>query len=718
MTTTPFSMPTPARARAALRRLLPDLRTDAEALLFSAKTFAAAMLAYDIALRIGLPRPYWAVLTAYIVSQTSAGASLGRGVYRFAGTLAGAIATMVIVPRFVNAPAACSLALACWIGLCLYCSLLDRTPRAYAFVLAGYTASLIGFPSVDDPGAVFDTASWRVQEITLGILCAVLAHRFILPRRMTGQFLGKLMATLRDAHRLAGAVVGDTPAHGGQQARSQERMQERQRLAADLLALQGLTPHLPYDPVTSTPHRADLQHMHDRLAGLLPLASGIEDRLHALGTPPQRMPAELAALLADVAAWHATTDDQARAAAAAALIARARRCGAAMRSRAPVPGPALAAGLADALADLVGLLHDCDRLARRIARPGPSPAPLQLAWPAPRTGYVYHRDTLMALRAALGAVAGIGIACAFWIGSAWPDGGTAVSLVGVCCALFGNVDAPVPNVLKYLKGSLYGVALSLAYGYVVLPRVDDFALLVAVLAPVLLFAGSLQARPQTAFMALGITLTLPILAGLGASYGGDFAAALNSSIALFAAIGFAAASMALFQTVPVDTAIDRLLRLGRNDIRRRARGGGADETAWTSLMVDRTALLAARLRLSGRPRADLLDDMVRQLRIGHAAGALQRALRPGHDTFSREASAMLMALADAFGTRKPPLPATLAGIAARIDLLAAAIQRPPAVAPGLPPPLLPDLPPDLLLDMLLDLRLALAAGAAHAEPTP
>jgi uncharacterized membrane protein YccC len=60
--------------------------------------------------------------------------------------------------------------------------LLDRTPRAYAFVLSGYTASLIGFPSVLAPSTVFDTASLRVQEIAIGILCAVLCHGFICPR--------------------------------------------------------------------------------------------------------------------------------------------------------------------------------------------------------------------------------------------------------------------------------------------------------------------------------------------------------------------------------------------------------------------------------------------------------------------------------------------------------------------------------------------------------
>ncbi len=71
----------------------PVVQADADALLFSMKSFAAAMLAYYISLRIGLPKPYWAIVTVYIVSQTSAGASLSRGVYRFVGTFIGAAST-------------------------------------------------------------------------------------------------------------------------------------------------------------------------------------------------------------------------------------------------------------------------------------------------------------------------------------------------------------------------------------------------------------------------------------------------------------------------------------------------------------------------------------------------------------------------------------------------------------------------------------------------
>jgi uncharacterized membrane protein YccC len=305
------------------------------------------------------------------------------------------------------------------------------------------------------------------------------------------------------------------------------------------------------------------------------------------------------------------------------------------------------------LAELIALLHDCDRLQREIVLPGRS-SPLH--GPKRARGYVYHRDPLMAARAGLGAAIGIAIGCAFWIGTAWAEGGLAVSVLGVCCALFGNADAPAPNVMKYLIGSIYGVAISLAYSFVILPRVTDFVVLVAVLAPALLLAGSLQARPQTTYMALGITLTIPILAGLGTAYTGNFADTLNSVVALFAAIGFGAVSMTLFQTVPVDAAIGRLLRASRRDVRRRALGGGGDEAHWAGLMIDRTALLLPRLRLSRRAGSDILDETLRYLRVGHAVGRLRQTIRRCDGDTGDQGRQLLSAIAAHFGARDTAAP--------------------------------------------------------------
>ncbi|MBP2230089.1 putative membrane protein YccC [Azospirillum agricola] len=676
----------------------PAMRADADAILFSMKSFAAAMLAYYIALRIGLSKPFWAIITVYIVSQTSVGASLSRGVYRFAGTMAGAVATVAIVPNCVNDPIACSAILACWIGLCLFFSLLDRTPRAYAFVLAGYTASLIGFPSVLDPGAVFETASVRVQEISIGILCAILMHRYVVPKRMTGQFTGKLSATLRDARRLAVDVLNGTPG---------ENRRDRNQLAADLLVLQGLAIHLPYDAAPVTPRRETLQLVHDRLARLLPLATEIEDRIHALGAGADGAPDELGALLGDVEAWIATAGTAERNGSAAHLIGRARAIRKRFGADAATPGDRLAANLAGHLAEMIGLLQDCDRLVRTIGTVDRPREAASLHGPLRAKGYVYHRDPWMAARAAMGAIVGILIGCAFWIGSAWPEGGTAVSILGVCCTLFANADTPAPNVVRYMVGSIYGVAISLAYSYIILPQITSFPVLVAVLAPAFLFAGSLQARLPTTFRALGITLTIPILSGLGTSYTGDFAASLNMVIALFAAVGFGALSMSLFQTVPVDTAINRLLHLSRRDVGRRALGAAPNEAHWTSLMIDRTALLLPRLRVSGKAYSDVLDDTLHHLRIGHAVGQLRKAVPRIQGDVGDKVTELLLAIAARFGTGDRTGSVDRIDLVRRIEALAALIADGP-IKDRLP-----------MLDLLIDLRFALgSSGTAEGERGP
>lgn len=668
------------------------MKVDADAMLFSAKTFAAAMLAYYISLRIGLPKPFWAIVTVYIVSQTSAGASLSRGVYRLVGTIAGAVATVAIVPNFVNDPVVCSVVLAGWIGLCLYFSLLDRTPRAYAFVLAGYTASLIGFPSVLDPGAVFDTASVRVQEISIGILCAVLIHRYVLPKPMTGQFTAKLSMTLGDACRLVGDALNGSP--------EEKTRRDRHQLAADLLALQGLATHLPYDPAPATPDARTLQLIHDRLARLLPLATEVEDRIYALGAEDQDAPDELVALVSDVGTWIAAVDTTERDGLAIDLIGRARSLQARSSADAVTSGDRLAANLAGHLSEMIGLLHDCDRLGRDVASAGRSHDAASLHWPRPAKGYVYHRDPWMAGRATLGAIAGILVGCAFWIWSAWPEGGLAVSILGVCCTLFGNVDAPAPNVIKYMVGSIYGVMISLAYSFVILPQVTDFAVLAAVLAPAFLFAGSLQARAPTTFMALGVTLTLPILTGLGVRYAGDFADSLNTVVALFAAIGFGVVSMTLFQTVPVDAAINRLLRLSRRDVRRRALGHAPDEAHWTSLMIDRTALLLPRLRLSNSVYSPVLDDTLHHLRIGHAVGQLRETVRTVDGDIGRGARELLAAIAAQFGAKRCSRPTEAGDLDQRIQVLTAQIADSAMKDRS------------RLLDLLIDLRSALGVLGA------
>ncbi|HDS7205300.1 TPA: FUSC family protein [Klebsiella quasipneumoniae subsp. similipneumoniae] len=619
-------------AGAVARRFMPQtpsaaLRSDGQAVIYAAKSFSAAMLAYYLALSIGLQRPSWAIIAVYIVSQTSAGASLSRSVYRLVGTVVGAAATVIIVPTFVNQPILCSVMLALWIAGSLCLSLLERTPRGYAFLLAGYTASLIGFPAVSAPGTIFDLAVTRVEEIAIGILCAGLIHRFVLPVRIAGRFNSTLAQTLATARqRIADTLAGKPVAA------------ETLRLALSLQFLQGINHHLPWDDGLSVPHRQARKAIHDRLARLLIVNGELYDRLQRSGPPPD----DLQALLAEAEAWLTGPQAARSAPSADGLLSRCERLIVRYAADAQTMDEALRLSLARHLAEAIRLLQESERLAKAVYRRR-SPALPPDAGAA--KGYVFHRDPLSALRTSFGAFVIILSGCLIWIGSAWPDGGTAVSILGVCCSLFASFDAPAAHLVKYLIGCVWGVLFSLLYSFVLLPQVNEFALLAAVLAPVYLLAGSLQARPATTFMAMGITLTLPILCELGASYRGDFATAINTALALFIAVGYAAFGMRLLQTVQAETAIRRLLTLCQRDIRRAARGRLAHNAhRWTNLMIDRTALLLPRLPQSGPAAGQLLDKMLRDIRTGLAVIHLRRRYQQADSASADAVQALLDAL--------------------------------------------------------------------------
>ena len=70
--------------------------------IFSFKAFIAAMLALWIAMYLGLPRPYWAMGSVYIVAHPLTGATRSKALYRVLGTLLGAAAGIAMVPPLVN----------------------------------------------------------------------------------------------------------------------------------------------------------------------------------------------------------------------------------------------------------------------------------------------------------------------------------------------------------------------------------------------------------------------------------------------------------------------------------------------------------------------------------------------------------------------------------------------------------------------------------------
>ena len=227
-----------------------------------------------IAFSLDLKSPGWAMTTVYLTSQPLSGVLRAKAAYRVIGTLVGGAAMVAIVPNLIDAPELTAVAIIIWVALCAFVSLLDRTPRSYMFVLSGYTAALIGFPSVLAPETVFDTAVSRVEEIALGVVCAAIVHSLIFPKSAFSAFEEKLRSAMTNAHHwLADGLV--------RQATPQTDM-ERRQIAADITELYLLGTSFRFD---TSPHRPDIgmiRAFDRKMVALLPLLSAIEDRLTLL----------------------------------------------------------------------------------------------------------------------------------------------------------------------------------------------------------------------------------------------------------------------------------------------------------------------------------------------------------------------------------------------------------------------------------------------------
>jgi uncharacterized membrane protein YccC len=267
-------MATQSFRRTALgARQQPSFEIRHASLVFAAKTFLAAVLAFVLAQWLDMSRPYWAMTTVYVTSNPLAGATSSKAIYRFFGTLIGATTAVVLVPNLVNAPELLCLAISVWVGLCLYLSLVYGTPRSYLFMLAGYTVALIGFPSVLAPEAIFDTAVSRVEEITLGIACATLISTLMAPRTVNDALLARIDAWLAAAHELSCKVLK-------REGTEQEHQLERMRLSAEAVEMESLAVHLDFEAADSNRVRG-LTLLRQHMLALVPLLASIEDQIRA-----------------------------------------------------------------------------------------------------------------------------------------------------------------------------------------------------------------------------------------------------------------------------------------------------------------------------------------------------------------------------------------------------------------------------------------------------
>jgi uncharacterized membrane protein YccC len=580
-------------------------------LLFSLNSFVAALAALGIALAAGLPRPYWAMSTAYIVSQPLSGAVRSKAAYRVLGTILGGVATVALVPNLVNTPSLLSLALALWVGGCLAVSLLDRTPRSYLVMLAGYTAALIGFPAVTQPQAVFDVAVSRVVEIGLGIICASLAHSLVFPRPVGRALQDRLEQWTAGAGRWALDVLGER----GQAASARDRTE----LAAAASEIHILASHLPFDTSRLRDTRAAVRALHDRMLMLIPVLSGLSDRMAALEGEGGLEPAATE-LCQATAAWirrGAPADADWR-----DLLAR-------IQARAAVLPTGdwrslLTESLLLRLGEAVAALGEAHGLLAHLREPDAPVAPETDQAIAAAVRRPLHVDPPLALLSGATAVIAILICCALWIGLGWTDGGTAAMMTAVFCSFFAAQDDPAPQIANFGFYAFLSMPVAALYVFAVLPAIDGFWLLAAALAPPLIIAGLYAAEPQTNGRAVPFIITFVTALALQERFTPDFAGFLNANLAQFVGVFVSIMVTRALRSMSAEAAVRRLLRRTWRGLAAIARSRAAPELGdFTARLVDRIALLSPKLAGAGEHRDALGEATLADLRVAMNLVAVQ-----------------------------------------------------------------------------------------------
>ena len=402
-------LPPLAAVRTALRDARPTLPPGA--LGFALRNTAASLLALYIAFRMNLDDPKWAASTVWIVAQGSRGMGLSKSQYRILGTAIGAAVALVLTGAFAQTPELFLPALAAWIGLCAGVATFLRNFRAYAAVLAGYTAAIIAMDAVSAPLHAFDIATARFLYVVVGILCGAAFETVFAP--------GSPLADVRT--RLA-RYLDRAVAVGAGALRREPNGAAVHRLFADALELDTAA---EYAAAGDPPVRNAIGHLRAAVLGVLSAqAAGQALHEHAArsGGTPDPLVADAAQVLDGVAASGE---------AGPALTALRARVDDAVRAEAAEPAGSDPSRLLtlDRLAALLAGFDAAFAGKAQLDRPNP---------PASRVRYAFHHDPVLAWHNGIRAFVAVLVASALWIVTAWPSGAGFVAITGVVCALFST----------------------------------------------------------------------------------------------------------------------------------------------------------------------------------------------------------------------------------------------------------------------------------------
>ena len=427
---------------------------------YALRNSLAMCLSLWVAFVLNLDEPYWALTSAAVVSFPTVGGVISKSIGRVFGSLVGAAASVAIAGHCLNDPWLFTLFIAAWIGLCTYISNHYQNNVSYAFALAGYTAAIIAFSTVNvtDTQQIFDIAQARVCEVITGILCGGLMM-MILPSTSDGE---ALLTSLRRMHLrlLEHAAMLWQPEITVQMRTSHEGV-IGQILTMNLLRIQAFWSHYRL--------RRQNNLLNYMLHQQLRITSVISSLRRMLLNWPDR-PANLASVLEQLLTELRNPEtDKYRLARILQQIAP--QDPADYRHR----------------AFWLRLRHFCwlylgaSRWLQRLE----SATPVSDIQPPRVTSLARHTDSYEAAYNGLRTFLCIVIGCAYWINTQWDAGSSALTLIAISCVLYSSTPSPINSITTLLKAVLLLSIACFVVKFGLMIQIDDFWLFCAFLFPVL-----------------------------------------------------------------------------------------------------------------------------------------------------------------------------------------------------------------------------------------
>ncbi|WP_130803648.1 FUSC family protein [Acinetobacter ihumii] len=492
-------------------------------LIFAVKTFIAMMMALYVAFSLDLTYPMWAAGTVIIIAQPYAGMVSSKALYRLVGTILGGVLAIFFTPRLIDMPILFTCILSVWVGLCLYISLLDRTPRSYVFMLAGYTTVMIACSSIYniDSHSVFDMALSRVLEISIAVICSAVVSATIFPAHLGSQLQQRVQKTLDDTRDVFKRILTDAE-------HSQSYTQLLGGITRDTTDIHGLAVHLAYESGELQGMTKPIQELLHQETMVVSNLVSMSERIFQLDQINQDYRPALQILYEHVVQFlRAQTEIQADQLnqLPPEFEQDFDRLFSLITPEQKVMMNALKMDIRHFIQNVMAV-----KLLWQLIQKGEKRIPSTIA--TITTQYPsLHRDHGIAVRSSIAAALATAVSFLIWIYTGWHAGYMMAQLTAVSACILSMLDNPIPALKTFIRGSVYAAMITIFYAFVIMPQVHDFWQLGLVLAPLTIYLASMFPTPMLMMLALPMLINFIMSLGLQNRYMMDAVTLMDTAMA-------------------------------------------------------------------------------------------------------------------------------------------------------------------------------------------